>query len=85
MGNRCFVNFKLNGRLADGRMFPWAVTTTLTLALNSYDLIDAVENGHGLSSAEYFGICAGQYEICQVLGGICVLTTTNTGDHNEPL
>lgn len=76
MSNTCFVNLKLTGIDPDGRVYPWAVSTTLTLALNDYDMVSAIENGHGLTKQQYFDICAGKYEISESLGGLRFITST---------
>jgi hypothetical protein len=83
MSNSCFVNFKVRGRSADGRVEPWAVTTSLTLALNGEDLIHAIEDGHGLSPDKYFEIFASENTILHLPGGICLVASTRPGDQND--
>ena len=83
MSNSCFVNFKVHGRSADGRITPWAVTTTLTLALNNDDLIRAIEEGHGLSPEKYFEICASEKSILHLPGGICLVVSTKPGNQDD--
>jgi hypothetical protein len=70
MANECFVNVKLACRSPDGGIFPWAFTTRLTLELNDFDPVAAVENGHGLTRGQYFGICAGTHELVDFPGGV---------------
>jgi hypothetical protein len=76
MSNTCFVNFKLTVVDPNDGVFPWAVTSTLTLALNDYDMVSAFENGHGLTKKQYLDICAGKYEISVALGGLRFITST---------
>ena len=83
MSNSCFVNFKVNGRSADNQIAPWAVTTTLTLALNGDDLIRAIEDGHGLSRDQYLKMCSSENTILHLPGGICLVASTAQGDHDE--
>jgi hypothetical protein len=73
MSNACFVNFKVRGASADGALVPFAITTTLTLALNDWQILAAIENGHGLTKSEYFSICSHAYEICTLPGGLRVI------------
>jgi hypothetical protein len=83
MSNSCFVNFKVHGRSDDDRVAPWAVTTSLTLALNDDDLIRAIEDGHGLSHDKYFEICASENTILHLPGGISLVVSTMPGDQND--
>lgn len=83
MSNSCFVNFKVHGRSDANRVAPWAVTTSLTLALNGDDLIRAIEAGHGLSTDKYFEICANENTILHLPGGICLVASTRPGDQDE--
>ena len=78
MANQCFINFKLNGNHSDGSLYPWAVTTMLTMEQNDFDPVAAIENGHGLTSDQYFGICAGRYEVFVLLGGLRIMTVKPT-------
>jgi hypothetical protein len=75
MSNTCFVNLKLTSVQPDGTVYPWAVSTTLTLALNDYDMVSAIENGHGLNKQQYFGVCAGKYQILETLDGLRFITS----------
>lgn len=80
MGDVCFVNVKLCGGSSEGGMLPFAITSTLTLALNGWNLPEAIENGHGLTRAEYFSICSHEYEVSTLPGGLCIISiTTMTG------
>lgn len=58
MSNECFVNVKLRGFSHDGRRYPFACTTIVTLLLNDDCLIAAIENGHDLTYSEYFALCS---------------------------
>ena len=78
MSDKCFINFKLNSIDSEGAVYPWAITTMLTMELNDFDLVAASENGHGLTSDQYFGICAGKYEVFVLLGGLCIMTAKPT-------
>jgi hypothetical protein len=80
MSNSCFVNFKVHGRSDSDRVVPWAVTTSLTLALNDDDFIRAIEDGHGLSPDKYFEICASEKTILNLPGGICLVVSNMPGD-----
>jgi hypothetical protein len=70
MSDKCFINFKLKSFDSEGAVYPWAITTMLTMELNDFDPVAAIENGHGLTREQYFGICSGTYEYCVVLDGI---------------
>ncbi len=76
MSNACFVNFKLCGVSVDGGMFPFAVTSTLTLALNTGDLAEAIEHGHGLTRAEYDSLCEQDIEVSTLPGGLSIISKT---------
>ena len=78
MSDKCFINFKLNSIDSEGAVYPWAITTMLTMELNDFDLVAASENGHGLTSDQYFGICAGKYEVFVLLGGLRIMTVKPT-------
>ena len=78
MSDKCFINFKLNSIDSEGAVYPWAITTMLTMELNDFDLVAASENGHGLTSDQYFGICAGKYEVFVLLGGLRIMTAKPT-------
>lgn len=70
MSNLCFINAKLTKVNPDGSRRAWAITTTLTLALNGYDIVNAHEKGLCLSRKEYFAICERKYEVMVIPGGI---------------
>lgn len=78
MSDKCFINFKLNSIDSEGAVYPWAITTMLTMELNDFDLVAASENGHGLTSDQYFGICAGKYEVFVLLGGLRIMAAKPT-------
>lgn len=75
MANNCFVNFKLRGRCAEGGMLPFAITTTLTLALNDWHLLAAIEDGHGMTKSEYMTICSHTYEVTVLPGGLRIINS----------
>ena len=56
ISNGCFINFKLS-ESPSGHTEDWAVTSTLTLALNCGSLVDAHELGHGLTRSQYDEAC----------------------------
>lgn len=58
MNDKCFLNVKVHGLLADNQLQPFAVTSILTLLLNQGSLTAAIENGHGLTRSDYFALCA---------------------------
>ncbi len=70
MENQCFANSKRTDLAIDGYIYPFAVTSMLTMELNDFDPVAAIENGHGLTSEVYFGICAGTHEYCVLSDGI---------------
>jgi hypothetical protein len=74
MQNKCFTNFKIRGIKSDGSIQPWAITTTLTLELNGFDPVAASENGHGLTSEIYLGVCKGTHELVTLPGGLRIVT-----------
>lgn len=76
MANKCFINFKITGVGSDGAIYPWAVTTRLTLELNNFDPVAAIENGHGLTREQYFGICSGTHGFVVYPGGVRIVTAT---------
>ena len=78
MANQCSINFKRTGINSNGAVYPWAITTMLTLELNGFDPVAAIENGHGLTREQYFGICAGKYEVFVLLGGLRIMTAKPT-------
>ena len=78
MSDKCFINFKQKSIDPEGAIYPWAITTMLTMELNGFDLVAASENGHGLTSDQYFGICAGKYEVFVLLGGLRIMTAKPT-------
>lgn len=70
MENQCFANSKRTDLALDGCIYPFAVTSMLTMELNNFDPVAAIENGHGLTSEVYFGICSGTHEYCVLSDGI---------------
>ena len=75
MSDACFVNLKLRCIAENGGRIPFAVTSTLTLALNGGCITSAIENGHGLTESEYFLICAREYEVMTLPGGFRVISS----------
>ena len=78
ISDRCFINVKLSGRCPDGRIPGWALTSSLTLALNDYDLVLALENGHGLTREQYFSICSGSYAVTALPGGGAIICSDSS-------
>ena len=74
MSDKCFINFKLTGIDSDGDVYPWAITTTLTMELNDFDPVAAIENGHRLTRDQYFGICSGTHDLVVLPGGVRIMT-----------
>ena len=74
MSDKCFINFKLNSIDSEGAVYPWAITTMLTLELNGFDPVAAIENGHGLTREQYFGICSGTHELVVLPGGVLIMS-----------
>lgn len=77
MANACFVNVKSRSDRTEGGMPPYAMTSTLTLALNDWLIPEAIENGHGLTRAEYFSICSHVYEVSVLPGGLRIISTSS--------
>ena len=77
--NQCFRNVKDTARNPDGNYPAWSVTTTLTLALNGNNYFQALENGHQLSQSEYFSICARNYEVAFLPGGLRIICSDLKG------
>lgn len=73
MANQCFVNSKRTGLAHDDCIYPFAVTSMLTMELNDFDPVSAIENGHGLTSEVYFGICSGTHKFCVLLDGVLLV------------
>jgi hypothetical protein len=78
MNNKCFINFKQKSIAPDGAIYPWAITTMLTMELNDFEPVAAIENGHGLTYELYFGICAGMHDLIVLPGGVRIVTTKQT-------
>jgi hypothetical protein len=71
MADTCFANITPTG--SPRTRHPWAITTMLVMELNDFDVIAALENGHGLSRELYLGICAGTYELVVLPGGVRIV------------
>lgn len=78
MSDKCFINFKLKSIDSDGAVYPWAITTTLTMELNDFDPVAAIENGHGLTRELYLGVCAGTYDFVALPGGVRIVAAKPT-------
>lgn len=78
MSDKCFINFKLNGIDSDGAVYPWAITTMLTMEINNFEPVAAIENGHGMSRELYFGICSGTHDLVVLPGGVRIVTVKPT-------
>ena len=78
MSDKCFINFKLNGIDSDRAVYPWAITTMLTMEINNFEPVAAIENGHGMSCELYFGICSGTHNLVVLPGGVRIVTVKLT-------
>ena len=78
MSDKCFINFKLKSIDSDGAVYPWAITTTLTMELNDFDPVAAIENGHGLTRELYLGVWAGTYDFVALSGGVRIVAAKPT-------
>ena len=74
MNNKCFINFKQKSIDPEGAIYPWAITTMLTMELNGFDPVASIENGHGLTREQYFGICSGTHDLVVLPGGVRIMT-----------
>ncbi len=77
MSNACFINIKVHGFSKSGDFYPYAVTTELTIALNGGSIAEAIWNGHDLTAAEYFSICAKNPQWVGVFGDITLIVSDN--------
>ena len=50
----------------------------LTMELNDFDPVAAIENGHGLTYELYFSICAGTHDFIAFPGGVRIVTVKPT-------
>mgnify|MGYP006085076331 CR=1 FL=1 len=73
MSDTCFINFKLKSIDSDGAVYPWAITSMLTMELNDFDLVAAIENGHRLTRDQYFGICSGTHDLVVLPGAVRIV------------
>jgi hypothetical protein len=81
MADKCFINVKAAIKSPDRTTYPWALTTRLTMELNDFDPVAAIEDGHGLTREQYFGICAGTHELVVFPGGVrFVIYKSNTSE-----
>jgi uncharacterized protein YbaR (Trm112 family) len=78
MSDTCFINFKIKGFDSDGAIYPWAITSMLTMELNNFDPVAAIENGHRLTRDQYFGICSGTHDFCVLPYGLTIVATKPT-------
>jgi hypothetical protein len=77
MTSTCFANVKPTEVRTDSR-YPWAITTILTLSLNGFDAVAAVENGHCLTRKQYLDICSGAYDFVALPSGMRSFTAKPT-------
>jgi hypothetical protein len=73
MANTCFANIRPIG--SPRTRHAWAITSMLVIELNNFDIIAAMENGHGLTHELYLGICTGLYELVVLPGGVRIVTS----------
>ncbi len=78
MAHQCFANSKRADLAQDGCIYPFAVTSMLTMELNDFDPVAAIENGHGLTREQYFGICSGTHDFCVFPGGLTIVAAKPT-------
>jgi len=78
MHDSCFINFKQKSIDADGAVYPWAITTMLTMEINNFEPVAAIENGHGMSRELYFGICSGTHDFVVFPGGVRIVAIKAT-------
>jgi hypothetical protein len=83
MSDACFVNVKLHGVAKGGGRIPFAITSTLALALNDWCITSAIENGHGLTESEYFSICSRQYQVMALPGGLHIISSCVSPDEQR--
>jgi hypothetical protein len=74
MADKCFANSKRIDLALEDCIYPFAVTSMLTLELNDFDPVAAIENGHGLTREQYFGICSGTHDLVVLPGGVLIMT-----------
>jgi len=80
--NECFRNVKQDYIAKKEHPLPWAVTTQLTMALNDFNLVLAIEYGSGLTRGTYFGILTGTHELCILPGGLKIIVSVDTYEEN---
>ena len=78
MSDKCFINFKQKSIDPNGAIYPGAITTMLTMELNGFDPVASIENGHGLTREQYFGICSGTHDLVVLPGGVRIMTAKPT-------
>lgn len=71
MADTCFANIRPTKSPRTGH--PWAITTMLVMEINEFDVIAAVEKGHGLTRELYLDICSGTHELVVLPGGVRIV------------
>lgn len=71
MADTCFANIRQTASLRTRH--PWAITTGLVMEINEFDVIAAVEKGHGLTRELYLDICSGTHELVVLPGGVRIV------------
>ena len=71
MADTCFANIRPTE--SPRTRYSWAITTVLVMEINDFDVIAALENGHGLTRELYLGLCAGTYELVVLPGGVRIV------------
>ncbi len=71
MADTCFANIRPTQSPRTGH--PWAITTMLVMEINEFDVIAAVEKGHGLTRELYLDICSGTHELVVLPGGVRIV------------
>jgi hypothetical protein len=71
MADTCFANIRPTQ--SPRTRHPWAITTMLVMEINEFDVIAAVEKGHGLTRELYLDICSGTHELVVLPGGVRIV------------
>jgi hypothetical protein len=62
---------------------PWAVTTQLTMKINDFNIVAAIEKGSGLTREIYFGLLAGTQELYVFPSGIKLIVPVSANKHGR--
>ena len=81
LANKFFIKVKAVIKSPDLKTYPWPLTTRLTIELHDFDPVAAIEDGHGLTREQYFGVCTGTHELVVFPGGVrFVIYKSNTSE-----